>query len=120
MHRAEGAAIATGLRSGDTSGRIGGEEFCLMLSETSLAEALAVAERLQQVVCVPSPQEGCRTFAPRSAWESPRWVLDQDEGFESTLARLDESLSGQKERTQLHPSGATRLIDGVDPACTVS
>ena len=89
--RAVGAAIAMGLRSGDISGRIGGEEFCLVLPETSLAEAMAVAERLQQVVCLPSPQEGLQDICPSFSMGITQ-MLDRDEDFELTLARSDANL----------------------------
>lgn len=40
--------VRQSLRKSDLAGRVGGEEFCLLLPETSLAEALRVAERLRQ------------------------------------------------------------------------
>lgn len=40
--------VSQSLRKSDLAGRVGGEEFCLLLPETSLADALRVAERLRQ------------------------------------------------------------------------
>lgn len=39
--------IGSSLRKGDIAGRVGGEEFCLLLPGASLAEALRVAERIR-------------------------------------------------------------------------
>lgn len=48
--RAVGAALAGAIRSYDCAGRYGGEEFICFLPETTLAEALLVAERLRECV----------------------------------------------------------------------
>ncbi len=40
-------SLARGLRVGDLLGRYGGEEFCILLPNTSMAQALDVAERLR-------------------------------------------------------------------------
>lgn len=45
MHVA--AVISHTLRRYDVAGRIGGEEFCIVLPETTLADAQAVAERIR-------------------------------------------------------------------------
>ena len=39
--------IATGLRTSDVAGRVGGEEFCVVLPGIALPEASAVAERIR-------------------------------------------------------------------------
>jgi diguanylate cyclase (GGDEF)-like protein len=54
--------LKCGLRASDLCGRIGGEEFCLLLPETRLKEAVKVAERIrsrlaaQRVVISPEQQ----------------------------------------------------------------
>ena len=49
------------LRSGDRLGRYGGEEFCAILPETSLATALQIAENLRAMVATnPFPVESKR------------------------------------------------------------
>jgi len=40
--------ITQSLRKMDIAGRVGGEEFCLLLPETHLQDAVAIAERLRQ------------------------------------------------------------------------
>ncbi|MCU5773261.1 cellulose biosynthesis regulator diguanylate cyclase DgcQ [Erwiniaceae bacterium BAC15a-03b] len=40
--------IRRALRAMDIAGRVGGEEFCLLLPETSLQDAVAIAERIRQ------------------------------------------------------------------------
>lgn len=42
------AIIAQTLRKNDLAGRVGGEEFCVVLPETTLADAEQVAERIRQ------------------------------------------------------------------------
>jgi len=42
------ATITQALRKNDLAGRVGGEEFCVVLPETGLAEAAGVAERIRQ------------------------------------------------------------------------
>lgn len=45
--RAFGAILAASTRRGDVAARLGGEEFALILPETSLDEALMIAERVR-------------------------------------------------------------------------
>lgn len=46
--RAVGRACRDGLRAGDLAGRYGGEEFVVLLPETALTAAAALAERLRE------------------------------------------------------------------------
>lgn len=48
-------AIEACLRAGDLFGRLGGEEFCILLPRTGEAEAIAVAERLRSSVAALRP-----------------------------------------------------------------
>jgi diguanylate cyclase (GGDEF)-like protein len=45
-----GAAIRAALRSGDLAGRFGGEEFLVLLPETTAAEGEEVAERIRRTI----------------------------------------------------------------------
>lgn len=47
---AVGVAITTTLRSSDFAGRYGGEEFILLLPDTTVADAVTVAEKLRTVL----------------------------------------------------------------------
>ena len=50
MLKAVARALGRGLRAGDLLGRYGGEEFCVVLPDASLEQALAIAERLRAEV----------------------------------------------------------------------
>ncbi|MEM9586985.1 MAG: GGDEF domain-containing protein [Planctomycetota bacterium] len=47
-----GSRIQTVCRADDMLARYGGEEFCLLLSDTQRDEALVLAERCRQVICL--------------------------------------------------------------------
>ena len=62
--------------STDTCFRYGGEEFSILLAETDMEEALAVAERVRKAVeDYPFTREGRSTLptASPSAWAFPPW-----------------------------------------------
>jgi diguanylate cyclase len=42
--------IKSALRAGDVVGRFGGEEFCVLLPNTSEKEAVALAERIREII----------------------------------------------------------------------
>lgn len=88
------------LRAGDLAGRLGGEEFCLLLPDTDLPAALAVAERVRlAVAALPVPVEGGAVLhltislgvAVTGAGSGP-------EALDDTLARADHALYRAKER----------------------
>jgi diguanylate cyclase (GGDEF)-like protein len=43
-------ALRVALRSADVAARYGGEEFCILLPQTSLAEARVIAERVREKI----------------------------------------------------------------------
>ena len=50
MLQAVGSVLQETVRAQDTVARMGGDEFCILLPDTELNEAVAVAERLREEV----------------------------------------------------------------------
>jgi diguanylate cyclase (GGDEF)-like protein/PAS domain S-box-containing protein len=95
------------LRSEDLCARTGGEEFCILLPDTDLASARALAERIRRVVadCHPDPEH------PRLQFTASFGVASLGQGehdFESLYLRADRALYRAKEagrnRTCILPS----------------
>lgn len=82
--RETAAAWREGLRAGDFLARIGGEEFALLLPETTAGDAGAVIERLRSLV--PYGQTCSAGLATR----------EPGEPSESVMARADEALYAAK------------------------
>ena len=51
-------ALQTAMRSEDTLGRYGGDEFVAILPETDEGEAVTLAQRVRSVLCTPAGQPG--------------------------------------------------------------
>ncbi|HMG02293.1 MAG TPA: GGDEF domain-containing protein [Edaphobacter sp.] len=49
--QAVGGVLQETVRAGDSVARMGGDEFCVLLPESSLEEAMRVAERLREEIC---------------------------------------------------------------------
>ena len=78
-------------RQGDLVGRTGGEEFMLLLPDTGLDDALALARRLcDQVAQSPAPWQGQNIRVTLSAGVS--LLLASDAGIDDALARADQAL----------------------------
>lgn len=90
--KAAAAAMADGLREIDALGRLGGEEFAVLLPETLLDGALPVAERLRAAVAaVELPLDGgtvLRLTASLGAAER----LPEESAPDQLLARADSAL----------------------------
>jgi diguanylate cyclase (GGDEF)-like protein len=81
-----------GLRLSDVFGRLGGEEFAIMLPETPLADAAMVAERLRQAAEaaeVPLPEGGCLKFTVSIGVSELGW---DESNLEPALVRADGAL----------------------------
>ncbi len=76
------------LRHLDVIGRLGGEEFAILLPETGITEALAVAERLRNSV----ETEIGRDVPPVTISIGVSSVTAEDKSFEAALARADAAL----------------------------
>lgn len=95
--RGVGAAIRTAVRGGDVGGRLGGEEFALLLPGDDLMEAVSVAERLRGLVraTVPHPAGG-EAAVTLSAGVAAVGPGDPAVAIEAALAAADRALYDAK------------------------
>lgn len=96
---AQGAASA--LRSSDILGRLGGEEFALLLPDTDLAGAVRVAERVREAIAARElqvePNEQGVSAVVRVTVSLGVAELRSNEPFESLLKRADRALYAAKD-----------------------
>ena len=86
-----GERLLTTLREADLAGRIGGEEFLMILPETDLSGARPFAERLRKAIgSVPMPLPSGLLQVTCSLGIAERTVTDQEAG--TLLARADAAL----------------------------
>ena len=88
-----GRLVASELREVDVLARWGGEEFILLLPETGLEAAAALAERLRQRVRSQSFEMGERLTASFGVG-----VLNDGETLDLLLCRVDDALYRAKQR----------------------
>jgi diguanylate cyclase (GGDEF)-like protein len=74
------------LRRPDQLGRFGGEEFVLLLPETTMDEALAVADRIRALCAQPSPTPSCTVSIGVTTNHKDTETVD------SLMARADAAL----------------------------
>jgi diguanylate cyclase (GGDEF)-like protein len=90
------AGLVGGLiRQSDSLGRLGGEEFAVMLPETPAADALQLAERIRakaEATCFAAGEAQIRVTASIGVTE----VVPGDESPEDTLRRADQALYAVK------------------------
>jgi len=78
-------------RTQDTFGRLGGEEFALLLPETNLQQAKVVAERVQKAWAqTPSSVDGRIIYSTVSVGVAQ--ANEQDTSFEDVLRRADRMM----------------------------
>ena len=85
------AACRTLLRDVDCLGRIGGEEFALLLPETSLVGASEVAERMRQAIAATQVSVGDHVLHVTASLGAAE-RSDSDASFDVLLARADAAL----------------------------
>lgn len=84
-------AVSSSLRDSDLIARWGGEEFLLLLPDTTLGQARATIERLQQVIHdIPTLNGGTLTFSAGATEYRP------DEKLTATVARADHAMYAAK------------------------
>ncbi len=87
-----GDRVRSNLRGTDLAGRIGGEEFLLVLPETELEGALNLAERLRVALCDhPVPVAGSMSLNVTASLGVAQ-LLDEDRDGGALLARADHAL----------------------------
>jgi diguanylate cyclase (GGDEF)-like protein len=80
----------------DTFGRLGGEEFGLILPETNMEQAKVVAERVQKIWAeTPCHLDGTLIYSTVSIGVTE--ATDQDQSFENILRRADRMMYKAKE-----------------------
>lgn len=94
--KAFSARVKSVLRNTDTAGRIGGEEFLMVLPETDLAGASLLAERVRTAI---SNQPVALPAGPRDVTCSMGYgcLQDSDKDDGAFVARVDEALYKAKE-----------------------
>jgi diguanylate cyclase (GGDEF)-like protein len=110
------AACRGQLRGTDVVGRLGGEEFALLLPHTGAEGAVAFAERLREALAalvVEGPSGPFRFTVSLGAAE----LADTDAGLEALLARADAALYRAKRegrnRVVLAPPALPRVLGAV-------
>jgi diguanylate cyclase (GGDEF)-like protein/PAS domain S-box-containing protein len=96
------AAASAALRKSDVLGRLGGEEFAILLPDTELAGALVVAERVRAAVAASEVQngelgDGVERAPIRVTISLGVAQLRGDEPLESLLKRADRALYAAKD-----------------------
>jgi diguanylate cyclase (GGDEF)-like protein len=102
--RGVAAACAALVRETDCLGRLGGEEFALILPETDLPGALKLAERIRCSIAEARwPTADAAAFAVTASLGVAE-MNSQDQHFETTLARADAAAYAAKQ------SGRNRVV----------
>lgn len=108
------------LRGNDLLARTGGEEFTVLLPDTTSSAGVVTAERLRQVVeALEVPFEGRRLRLTISAGVAE---FDPSQGtWESMMRRADAAMYDAKEhgRNAVSPPAPKRQVANADEACTV-
>jgi len=90
------ATINSQLRQADLLGRLGGEEFSILLPHTSAPEARLTAERIRAAVeAAPADADGTR-IAITVSIGGVQWAVEHNEPLDSLLAQADHALYAAK------------------------
>lgn len=83
-------SVTTQLREGDLLGRVGGEEFLVLLPLTTLPEAHALAERLRQTLAATRIRAGSTEFPIPASFGVAQ--LHGHENYSDWLSRVDAAM----------------------------
>jgi diguanylate cyclase (GGDEF)-like protein len=90
-----GAVVQQHIRPYDVAGRLGGEEFCVLVVDGALPAALQTAERLRLAVQEASRSEPSAAAVTISVGVSE--ALPDDPGLAAVMARADAALYRAKQ-----------------------
>ncbi|MBN1342031.1 MAG: diguanylate cyclase [Phycisphaerae bacterium] len=111
-------AMVSAVREIDIVGRYGGEEFCVVLPETDIEGAAALAERVRnEVARIGHADANGKAFLVTCSIGVSS--LNSDEGGETCLRRADEAMYAAKEsgRNRIWVAGRQAAVAGVrDPS----
>ena len=132
--QAVAGCLSAGLRLTDTVGRYGGEEFCLMFSRTTLAEAPDLAERLRTQIEAEAGERvraasrlvitvSCGISSTALGARTPLELIDQadkalyaaKEGGRNCVMVLDPIIAGANASDQCEPQ-VRRITPRVSPS----
>jgi diguanylate cyclase (GGDEF)-like protein len=88
------------MRDGDIIGRLGGEEFVVLLRLENVAELPVIADRLRQVVEMSNETGIAQTMSVGTA------IMDAHETFDQALHRADQAMYRAKQ------TGRNRTVQG--------
>lgn len=94
--RATSACLASEIRDCDVLARIGGEEFVVLLPETSIEGAMALAERLRSAIAALRVETSSQHQVTWTVSCGVTEVIESDETFDSVLQRADACLYSAK------------------------
>jgi len=93
-----GKKVIEVIRSTDIAGRIGGEEFAIMLPETKRDKAFELAERLRSEIAAIKVNTSLKGFLTFTASIGVAELSRNDTNFNDTLQRADKALYQAKEQ----------------------
>ncbi|HEX8721031.1 MAG TPA: diguanylate cyclase [Pyrinomonadaceae bacterium] len=102
--------IQSGTRGIDTGARIGGDEFAVILPETSLERGMEVAERLRSAVSAREAGAPCRVTASLGVAELPSCAGTQDELRAAADSALYEAKRAGRDRAACAPANPTPAL----------
>lgn len=94
--RATATCLASEIRDCDVLARIGGEEFVVLLPETSIEGAMALAERLRSAIAALRVETSTKHQVTWTVSCGVTEVTERDETFDSVLHRADACLYSAK------------------------